>query len=53
MEHFSFHSLWTVVIFVSFIGIFIWAYSSRRKNEFDCAANLIFDDDKNAGDHQK
>lgn len=46
METLSFHSLWTVIIFISFIGIFIWAYSKRREKEFDEAANMIFTEDK-------
>ncbi|WP_028025557.1 CcoQ/FixQ family Cbb3-type cytochrome c oxidase assembly chaperone [Enterovibrio calviensis] len=47
MEIVSFHSIWTLVIFVSFIGIVLWAYSSRRKTEFEDAANLVFaDEDK-------
>lgn len=46
MEIASFHSLWTLVIFVSFIGIVLWAYSSRRKKEFDEAANLVFADEE-------
>ena len=38
----------TVVSFVAFIGIVIWAYSSRRKAAFEEAANAPFalpDDD--------
>ena len=41
------HSIWTVVLFISFIGVFFWAYSKRRKSEFNEAANLVFaDEDK-------
>ena len=29
---------------VVFIGIVIWAWSSRRKKDFTDAANLIFDE---------
>ncbi|MDD1791603.1 cbb3-type cytochrome c oxidase subunit 3 [Enterovibrio makurazakiensis] len=46
MEIVSFHSIWTLVIFVSFIGIVLWAYSSRRKTEFEDAANLVFADEE-------
>ncbi len=35
-------SLMTVVSFVTFIGIVIWAYSRRRKRAFDEAANAPF-----------
>ena len=37
------HSIWTVIVFVVFIGIVWWAYSSSKKKDFDEAANLIFD----------
>ena len=35
----------TVLLFISFIGLCFWAYSSRRKNEFDEAASLPFADE--------
>lgn len=40
-----FHSWFTVVLLVLFIGIVIWAYSSRRKKDFDEAARLPFSGD--------
>lgn len=40
------HSIWTVVVFVVFIGIVLWAYSGRRKKDFDEAARLVLDEDK-------
>ncbi len=33
-------SWYTVVLFVVFIGIWVWAWSSKRKNDFNEAANL-------------
>lgn len=36
----------TIIVFVAFIGVVLWAYSSKRKNSFDDAANLPFIDDK-------
>jgi len=33
---------------VLFIGICVWAWSSRRKSSFDRAAQLPFDDDPSA-----
>ena len=36
----------TAVLLVSFIGIVIWAYSKRRKQSFDEAANLPFADEE-------
>jgi len=40
------HSIWTVVVFIVFIGIVLWSYSGRRKKDFDEAARLVLDDDK-------
>ena len=40
-----FHSIWTVVLFVLFIGIWAWAWSGKRKPGFDAAARLPLDDD--------
>jgi cytochrome c oxidase cbb3-type subunit IV len=39
------HSIWTVIVFIIFIGIVLWAYSGNRKKDFDEAANLALDDD--------
>ncbi len=36
----------TVVSFLVFIGIVIWAWSARRKSQFDEAARLPLDDDR-------
>jgi len=36
----------TVALFVAFLGIVFWAYSSRQKVRFDEAANLPFADDE-------
>lgn len=56
MNAVTFQSIWTVVAFVFFVGIVFWAWSSRRKNEFDEAARLPLDDDplseKTAGSHK-
>ena len=35
----------TVFAMVAFIGICIWAYSKKRKADFDEAANLPFADE--------
>lgn len=35
----------TVISFLAFLGICVWAYSSRHKTRFDEAANLPFADD--------
>jgi cytochrome c oxidase cbb3-type subunit 4 len=38
-------SIYTVLVFVFFIGIVIWAFSKKSKAGFDEAANLVFDDE--------
>ncbi len=42
-------ALFTVLLFLAFIGIVWWAYSSKRKRSFDDAANSVFDEDDAAG----
>ena len=44
-------SIFTVIMFVTFIGIWIWAWSGRRRKEFDEAANLPFAE-KDAQQHK-
>lgn len=39
-------SLWTVIAFVIFVGVTIWAWSGGRKNDFEKAARMAMDDDK-------
>jgi cytochrome c oxidase cbb3-type subunit 4 len=42
----------TAFLFVAFIGLVIWAYSSKRKKSFDEAANLPFaDEEQGRGGH--
>jgi len=38
-------SIWTVVVLVLFVGIVIWAWSGKRKQDFEEAANIPFDED--------
>lgn len=37
-----FHSWWTALSLLVFIGIWVWAYSARRKTDFQDAAQLPF-----------
>ena len=39
----------TVLSFVAFLGIVVWAWSRRRKRAFDQAANLPFMESKPPG----
>lgn len=36
----------TIVVMITFLGICFWAYSSKRKVDFEEAANLPFADDE-------
>lgn len=38
-------SIITVAAFVAFVGIVLWAFSSRSKAAFDAAARLPFDEE--------
>ncbi len=40
------HMVWTVVVFILFICIGTWAYSSANKESFEKAARMALDDDK-------
>ena len=43
MEFATVHSILTLILFVSFVAFVIWAYSKKRKSDFDEAANLVID----------
>lgn len=47
------HSIWTIVLFVCFIGVVWWAYGKKRKARFDEAANLIFTDEEPASSQKQ
>lgn len=40
-----FNPVWTIVVFVLFVGILVWTFS-KRSSAFDEAANLPFDEDE-------
>jgi len=46
MESSLFHSVWTVIVLILFVGIVAWAWSGRQKQRFDEAAHIPFDDDE-------
>ncbi|MEI6858973.1 MAG: cbb3-type cytochrome c oxidase subunit 3 [Shewanella sp.] len=45
MDYGTIQGIITLVVMFTFLGIFAWAYSSRRKKQFDEAANLVFEDE--------
>ncbi|MDR8523865.1 MULTISPECIES: cbb3-type cytochrome oxidase subunit 3 [Shewanella] len=46
MDYGTLRGVITIVVMVTFVGIFAWAYSSSRKKQFDDAANLVFSDEE-------
>jgi cytochrome c oxidase cbb3-type subunit IV len=43
-------SVITVVWFVTFVGLFLWAWSSRRREDFTAASRLPFDEGDDGDD---
>lgn len=39
-------SVWTVIAMVVFIGIVIWAFSKRKKADFEEAGRMALNDDE-------
>ena len=39
------HGVWTAALLAVFAAIVVWAWSGRRKRDFDEAARLPLDDD--------
>jgi len=46
-------TVWTVFAFVFFIAVVFWAWSGKRKENFDKAARMALDDDKDLTDEQR
>ncbi len=46
----EFHIIWTIVLFVLFIGIVVWAWSSKRRKSFEAAARMPLEDDDSTDD---
>ncbi|MBY6196714.1 cbb3-type cytochrome oxidase subunit 3 [Vibrio hangzhouensis] len=47
------HSIWTIVLFASFIGIVWWAFGKSRKARFEEDANLVFADEQKPSSEEK
>jgi len=45
--------IWTIMVMIIFIGIVIWAYSGKKKKEFEEAANLPFCEEDEQQDNQE
>ena len=46
-------SLLIVVLFVAFIGLCVWAWSSRRRTDFEASAALPLEEDSYIGDNER
>ena len=45
MDYGTFQGIYTAILMVIIFGIIAWAYSRKRKPDFDEAANLVFADE--------
>lgn len=43
----------TAILLVLFVSGCVWAYSPKRRREFETAAMLPFDDDDRIGGHEE
>ena len=50
MEGFDLRSLATVLAALAFVAITWWAFSPRRRKDFDEAANIPFADEEDQGE---
>ncbi|VAW72100.1 hypothetical protein MNBD_GAMMA12-3055 [hydrothermal vent metagenome] len=44
----NFHIVWTVLLFIIFVGIIYWAFSKSSVDRFKAAEQLPFDDEQQA-----
>jgi cytochrome c oxidase cbb3-type subunit IV len=49
MQDGTWHLAWTLLLMVAFIGIVYWAWSSRRRKDFEEAASLPLEEDRKSG----
>lgn len=41
----TFHIIWTLLLLLIFVGIFIWAFDRRRRADFEAASQLPLEPD--------
>ena len=46
MDYNLLQAVWTIIVMVIFIGIFIWAWGRKKKKKFDEASRIPLDDDE-------
>ncbi|HSG58346.1 MAG TPA: cbb3-type cytochrome c oxidase subunit 3 [Woeseiaceae bacterium] len=49
----DFRGIITAILLISFIGLWVWAWSSRRKAEFDKAATLPLEEDHDMSNSER
>lgn len=42
----NFHIIWTLSMLLMFLAIIVWAFSRRRKSDFEQASHLPLEDDE-------
>jgi cytochrome c oxidase cbb3-type subunit 4 len=47
------HGIWTLVLMITMLGVFAWAWSSKRVVDFEEAANLALDTSNNNPEKEK
>ncbi len=45
MDYGTIHSVWTVLMVITFIGIVVWAWSGKQRKTFEEAARMPLEDD--------
>ncbi len=53
MDYPLIQAVWTIVVMVLFVGIVFWAYSSKRRQRFDEAAQIPFMEETPAPPEEK
>ncbi|MBO0614808.1 MAG: hypothetical protein RL122_2400 [Pseudomonadota bacterium] len=46
MDYNDFRGISTLLVLIAFLAVVVWAYSRKRTQRFDAAANSIFDKDE-------
>lgn len=49
MDYGTLQGIWTIIVMIVFLGIVIWAWSGKRKQEFKDASNIPFKEEDNDG----
>ena len=53
MDAAVFHSIWTTLLFLIFVGILCWVFIVKRRSDFDQAAQIPLNDDEAHSSEEK